>query len=447
MKVNKLMQLFCLLALTVLSVGCANLQTINRSTSINSYDDDSQGKAIHLDANQRLVVFNRFQQYCAEPSPDAMAAYASSLGLGLSKPTGDAASISQSAQTSIANIGLRTQSITLMRDGLYRMCEAHMNNAINATQVATFLQRSQDLTAVIVAIEQLTGAVAARQSILTGTTSAAVSASLVTNQESLDAARKDEADKIKSVEEATTASTEAESVFNQRKTEELALVTKIANPAPGDDVPALETELANKKAELNLAEQTWIAEKALVDSRQKLADEATKNRETIENIRDSAITSAIASTTSSGSWAAPVQQKVLSKDATTAIAESVENMVIFVLKKRYSQESCMAILSSQPEGYANWEEAQKSGYKKVLDLCIKLVGNSLAAEIDEYRAVYAPDQTTDLINDAIDTDQSLRSKINKWLKSESVVVSLTSILNGSEYSNLRKAIANEFNLQ
>ena len=106
-----------------------------------------------------------------------MSAYASALGLGISDPTKRAASLSNALGSSAASIGLRTQSITLMRDALYRMCEANANQAISGVSVEMILRRSQDLTAVIMAIEQLTGAVTANQAILSGSSGSSASAS------------------------------------------------------------------------------------------------------------------------------------------------------------------------------------------------------------------------------------------------------------------------------
>ena len=121
-----------------------------------------RGTAIHLDAQQRLVLATAMG-FCAEPSPDALAAYTSSLGLGIRASNLSAASVARTLATSAGSIGLRTQSITLMRDALYRMCEASNNGHLANWEIAAFLRRSQDLTAVVLAIEQLTGATAANQ--------------------------------------------------------------------------------------------------------------------------------------------------------------------------------------------------------------------------------------------------------------------------------------------
>ena len=146
------------------------MNTIDRATSL--YSTNDKGKAIHLDSQQRLLVVNAMGKYCAEPSPDAMAAFAAAAGIDASAPTQDAVSAAGSMSSAAASIGLRTQSITLMRDALYRMCEAYGNRMLNQPQVMTLLSRSQDLTAVILATEQLTGAVVAQQAALSDTASA-----------------------------------------------------------------------------------------------------------------------------------------------------------------------------------------------------------------------------------------------------------------------------------
>ncbi len=128
-------------------VGCANLNTINRETSLKSAED--KGKAIHLDIQQRLLVVNHMDKYCAEPSPDGLAAFAATVGIGASTPTQGALSVAAGSSSSAAAIGLRTQSITLMRDALDRMCEAYGNGMLTKPQVMAMLSRSQDLTAVV----------------------------------------------------------------------------------------------------------------------------------------------------------------------------------------------------------------------------------------------------------------------------------------------------------
>ena len=114
------------LLLSVFLQGCANLGTVDRITTLPSNKDkDKDGVAIHLDAKQRLVISKAFGIVCAEPSPDALSAFAASFGASSASPGTDAVSLAAAFQSTTASIGLRTQSITLMRDALYRICEAY----------------------------------------------------------------------------------------------------------------------------------------------------------------------------------------------------------------------------------------------------------------------------------------------------------------------------------
>ena len=137
--------------------GCANLLTIERRSALPRH-----GTAIHLDAPQRIAYADKFGHVCAEPSPDALQAYASAFGASIASPGRDAVSLSNALSADSTGIGLRTQSITLMRDMLYRICEAQHNKAIGPDDTIQLLQRSQDLSPGILAIEQLTGAIVAR---------------------------------------------------------------------------------------------------------------------------------------------------------------------------------------------------------------------------------------------------------------------------------------------
>ena len=116
-KKSRWLGIIALLFVAIASLaGCANLNTIDRATSLDSADN--QGKAIHLDIQQRLFIVNKMGKYCSEPSPDALAAFAAAVGIGASPPTKGAASATTSGNSSAASVGLRTQSITLMRDAL-----------------------------------------------------------------------------------------------------------------------------------------------------------------------------------------------------------------------------------------------------------------------------------------------------------------------------------------
>jgi len=137
--------------------ACANFNTIDRTTRL-----PEQGTAIHLDAPQRLAYADGKGVICAEPTPDALQAYISSLGGSVSAGN-NAASVSNALQANSHSVGLHSQSITLMREHLFRICAFAQNRWLSDGDVMMLMIRSQDLTLGVLAIEQLTGAAIPRQ--------------------------------------------------------------------------------------------------------------------------------------------------------------------------------------------------------------------------------------------------------------------------------------------
>jgi hypothetical protein len=207
------------MAVFILLSGCADLTSISRRTSLPGTDDESRGTAIHLDAKQRLVFAKAFGIVCAEPSPDALSAVAASLGGGIAAPTQGALSVAQALNETSAGIGLRTQSITLMRDIMYRTCEGYYSRGLTGPQYMQLLARSQDVTIGVLAIEQLTGAIAARQAALGGSAGASSSANLLTIQNLLDEARQNETQKAETLERETVALQEKNTAVAAKQTE------------------------------------------------------------------------------------------------------------------------------------------------------------------------------------------------------------------------------------
>jgi len=116
------MQICNKIALMVVGLSltaCANLTSISRNTPLSSgnvIDGESiDGKVIHLDAQQRAII-QMGTSYCAEGSPDAIQSIAASQSLGVALTGQGSGSGSNSLASAVASIGLRTQSIQLMRD-------------------------------------------------------------------------------------------------------------------------------------------------------------------------------------------------------------------------------------------------------------------------------------------------------------------------------------------
>ncbi len=171
--------------------GCASVGNL---TSIYRTPDLSDGDSLVLDAEQWAVLnaphYNKDDGsidgriLCTMPSPDALAAAAASGSFNLEgEGGGDSGSGSlggsRAVGESAASIGLRTQSIQLLRDTMFRMCESYANGALDDAELGIMMRRFQSMTVAILAIEQLTGAVVASPVAVSATGEATVLSALI----------------------------------------------------------------------------------------------------------------------------------------------------------------------------------------------------------------------------------------------------------------------------
>lgn len=415
--------------------SCADFNTISRRTSLPS-SPAKNGVAIHLDVQQRLVIYGPDGRYCAEPSPDAMAAYAAALALGASVPSQGAGSLAQAAQSSAASIGLRTQSITLMRDALYRLCEATANNTVSPLSATMLLARNQDLTAVVVAVEQLTGAVAANQAILTSTSNADASASLIADASLLDSARKEETRKQ---EELTQAQAERDTQQAKVTTAQGDFDLAAAQTSAPENLPALENALNTEKNKLTTAEaKVGRAEDSLAD--------AKRVREIIESKNSAALTQASASTSSAGQFSTVVSRKELSKEATEHLAAAVEGMVKEVLKKDYTVDACMNLLTNVT-AFKTLDPAQEKGLSLTLDQCTKLLTTKIQSEVGKLHvSTFGRDPNSDRLDAALEVDPNLLPRLQRWVRNNFPEGSVTQLIDGMEHAQLRQKAISELNV-
>jgi hypothetical protein len=140
--------------------------TIYRKGTLGSF------QTLSVDARQRLVITGTRKSdgvrvVCAEPSPDALVAQAAVLSArgNFTGQTG-APSAGGSAvvgiQESAASIGLRTQSIQVLRDGYYRLCETYLNDAIDKRQYLAVIKNVDTFIAVSLAIDGMSNPKAAQ---------------------------------------------------------------------------------------------------------------------------------------------------------------------------------------------------------------------------------------------------------------------------------------------
>jgi hypothetical protein len=151
----------CLLSL----MGCQNY-------IFHPFDLDGDNNSVSLDAKQRLVLVTRQggrsgnkRVVCAEPSPDVYSVTAASVAgsaaftgpLGGTSDAKAGAAIAAARNEAGASIAMRTQTIQLLRDGLYRACEAYMNGAIDDVQYNVILLNIDRLMVTLLGIDAIGG--------------------------------------------------------------------------------------------------------------------------------------------------------------------------------------------------------------------------------------------------------------------------------------------------
>ncbi len=167
------MRLIVLLGLSVLIAGC-----IHDGDTF----DVSRGKSRLVEAKHRAIVSVRRAvigsdgqpllddrskpiasvAVCAEPSPDALQSTAQTLGGEVSADVLEAVLKGLFMRSETQDyVGLRTQTIQLLRDAYFRLCEAFMNDGIDAVAYDVLQRRFQNQIVALLAVEQLTGAVTA----------------------------------------------------------------------------------------------------------------------------------------------------------------------------------------------------------------------------------------------------------------------------------------------
>lgn len=162
----------CVAAIVGLAcVGCAELTFYTKAMDLGS-------NSYATDVKQRIVISKKWpgdgkskaerHVVCAEPSPDALTVLSASGGV-----SANTAKIDGSVNAGVAFsengafVGLRTHSIQLLRDSMYRICEAYANGGIDERTYISLQRRFQSTMMGLLAIEQLTGPVVASQAMLT----------------------------------------------------------------------------------------------------------------------------------------------------------------------------------------------------------------------------------------------------------------------------------------
>ncbi|UQV44434.1 hypothetical protein KIV45_21805 [Janthinobacterium lividum] len=321
-------------ALLALS-ACANLNTIHRTTDL---PDD--GKAIHLDAAQRVIHVTKDGKACAEPTPDALQSYASAFGGTLSAGP-DGASISNALRANAASVGLHSQSITLMRQQLFNICEYAQNKWLNDADVMLLMERSQDLTLGILAIEQLTGAVVARQPVLSDHADVAAVAKqrLQASQDAL--ATQAKLDLAIKKEQAMQTNADAQAMSATPPTAGMAT-------SASQEVHMLKTThdgASSAGASMALAQAR--AERAELE--EQLADHLAQSQ---------------GGANAGNGMPAPLYASTINASTAAHLAKASTDIVSMILKKGHLTDMCITFINHPKKSVEMWEH-----YKEVMNQC------------------------------------------------------------------------------
>jgi hypothetical protein len=435
-KVHRIGSMTLILGVVTLFAGCANLSTISRSTSLET------PKAVHLDIQQRLLILNAAGKYCSEPSPDGLAAFAAAAGIGASTPASGALSASGSAGSSAASIGLRTQSITLMRDALYRICEAYGNGMLEGAQVMAMLSRSQDLSAVVLATEQLTGAVVAQQAALSSTAASDATAVMTSTAPLMKAALDQQALAQDRLEKAMAKKAEAEAKQKEAQDEHRKAQTNRDNNTNGD---AAEQEAITRLEKARRAEEAADRQVELAEDIRALRKEtltaATERVEALKLMQDSAATTAAASSASSAALSGGGVQSRLSDQSTQAIAVAISGMVNNVLNKSYVTEYCMAMISSK-----NYDPVKEAQCWDVINAAVTVEGYRVTGSTNTFLTDTSDLKVSNCIKSWLNATNANKAKLDNWRKQNGGNIDHVLFMFDKSASSLRSAAVNDLSI-
>ena len=198
----------------ILLTGCgANHNSIYRTHEFDpgagyGSSEDPVTNIAMIDAKQRAIISNYVVarkrkdkedipagiRVCAEAGADAFSVLSSSIAASGTYSDGSteaAANLATSVNEIGTTIGLRTQTIQVLRDIMYRTCERYMGGAIGPEEFEIQNARDQRTIVSLLAIEQLTGAVTPKPVTIAATAEAATGATLLSIQANRDQAQED----------------------------------------------------------------------------------------------------------------------------------------------------------------------------------------------------------------------------------------------------------------
>jgi len=312
------------------------------STPASGGQVSAQANASTLDAKQRFFLTNALGVICAGPGLDAHAA----LTLSLTSASGAADKTGADKPVAAAPAGLwdtafgaapKVQWSALMRDEMYRICEAYHNKAISSPQVAQLFFKTQDLTLATAAVQHLTDAVAGQASHATppiASGDAAPSAGLTQLRGLVEVVQREEQRRNAALQAATQAVDNSKANLAQKQ----SAASSAGKRESAEEKEQLAAAVVQAQVELAAAEQS-------VKDVQGQIEEAKKTRQAIEKGIEMAATEQKGGAPVARVLA-PLAPAPLDANSIAQVAISVKEIVAAVVNKSYLAEGCFAVLTA-----------------------------------------------------------------------------------------------------
>ncbi|MFN2100342.1 hypothetical protein [Altererythrobacter sp. MF3-039] len=149
--------------------GCAALNSVHWR-----FSGPEESTVFTTDAMQRHLIMVKDPEHrgrikiCAEASPDAMSVFTTAMATrGQFSPEGNEFESAYSFGQTASTIE-RTQTLNLLRESMFRTCERWLSGALTREQFVALAARDHRSMVAVLAIEQLTGVVKPRATVISG---------------------------------------------------------------------------------------------------------------------------------------------------------------------------------------------------------------------------------------------------------------------------------------
>lgn len=160
------------------------VQTRTTYAGTGTSEAGKRGKGgITVNATGDRTIAASYVRFCAEPSPDVFSVLATSLsGTGTFSKSADPKALDAALSAAFASSEQgstisRTQTISMLREVMYRTCERYINGAISDLEMPAQMARDQRAMVAILAIDQLTDKTPPSPTVISASSTAALAAS------------------------------------------------------------------------------------------------------------------------------------------------------------------------------------------------------------------------------------------------------------------------------